>query len=329
MSEHNIFSPTSKVKPYSYPHLVKYVHAIHESFWTPEHFTYDRDVNDFKVKLTEKEQSIVKKAMLAISQVENKVKTFWARIDMRLPKTEIALVGHAFANSEAIHQLAYKKLLELLNLDDEFEKLEEIPCMKGRTDYLSKYLKGVNSRSDKEFTKSLILFTLLIENVSLFSQFLIVASFKRYKNLMANFNAVIGATSREEGLHSRFGEDIIRIIREEKPEWFDSEMESKIRGNIRKAYEAELKILDWIFSEGELEFLPKRNIQEYLKQRFNDSLNRIGYENEFNNIDENLLIPTEFLEVQMRASSSFDFFNEKSSEYSQNTAFDEEEIWED
>jgi len=324
----DIFSKATKVKPYTYPHLIKYVHAIHESFWTPEHFTYDRDVNDFKVKLTPSEQDIIKKSMLAISQVENKVKTFWSRIDMRLPKTEIALVGHAFANSEVVHQLTYEKLLGLLDLEGEFEKLEKVPCIQGRTEYLTKYLKGINSRSDKEFTKSLILFTLLIENVSLFSQFLIVSSFKKYKNIMSNFNAVIGATSREEDLHSKFGEDLVKIIRQENPEWFDKDMENKIRRNVRKAYKSEIEILDWIFETGELEFLPKKDIQEYLKHRFNKSLNQMGYEDEFE-IDEKLLESTEFLEVQMRASSSFDFFNEKSTEYSQNTAFDEDGLWED
>lgn len=324
----DIFEQSLKVKPYTYPHLIKYAHAIHESFWTAEHFTYDRDVNDFKTKLDEKEQDIVKKCMLAIGFVENKVKTFWARIDMRMPKTEIAIVGHTFASNESIHQLTYEKLLGLLGLDEEFEKLDQIPSMKGRSDYLGKYLKGVNSRSNKEFTKSLILFTLLIENASLFSQFLIMSAFKKYKNLMANFNAVIGATSREEDCHAMFGEDLIKIIRHENPNWFDEDMEKKIRGNIRKAYQAEVGILDWIFEKGELDFLPKESVSEYLKSRFNKSLSQIGYDPEFD-VDEKLLEPTEFLEVQMRASSSFDFFNEKSTEYSQNTAFDEEEIWED
>src|SRR5699024_8295790 len=100
----------------------------------------------------------------------------------RMPKTEISLVGYSFANSEVIHQIAYEKLLGLLNLEEEFEKINNVPAIKGRKDYLTKYLKGVTSRSDKEFTKSLILFTLLIENASLFSQFLIVSSFKKYKN---------------------------------------------------------------------------------------------------------------------------------------------------
>lgn len=322
----NIFEERKYIQPYEYPHLLKYVNAIHESFWTPDHFTYDRDVNDFLTKISENEKQILKRSMLAIGIVENKVKTFWARIDMRMPKTEIADVGHTFAGNEVIHKMTYEKLLNLLGMGEEFSKVKDIPCMQGRADYLGKYLQGVYSKSNKEFTKSLILFTLLVENASLFSQFLIVSSFKKYKNLFSNFNSVISATAREETIHAQFGIDLIKIIKEENPEWFDLEMESKIKRNIGKAFEAESGVLDWIFEGGELDFLPKENIVEYLKYRFNDSLIKMGYEPLYS-INEDLLKITEFLEVQTLSTASFDFFNEKSTDYSQNTAFNEEDIW--
>lgn len=326
MSRTNIFEKRDSIKPYEYPKLIHFMSAIHESFWTPEHFTYDRDVNNYKVDLNDIERDILKKSMLAIGVVENKVKTFWARIDMRLPKTEIANVGHTFAGNEVIHQNTYEKLLNLLGLEQEFNKINEVPCMKGRSEYLTKYLTGVHSKSDKEFTKSLILFTLLVENASLFSQFLIVSSFKKYKNVLTNFNTVIGATAREENLHAKFGEELINIIRNENPEWFDDEMEEKIRRNIRKAFIAEVGVLNWIFEKGELSFLPKASIEEYLKYRFNKSLRQIGYADEFE-LNEELLKYSDYLDVQLTATTSFDFFSEKSTDYSQNTSFDEEKLW--
>lgn len=322
----NIFEKRDNIKPYEYPKLMRYAHAIHESFWTPEHFTYDRDVQNFRVELNDTERDILKKSMLAIGVVENKVKTFWARIDMRMPKTEIANVGHTFAGNEVIHQLTYEKLLNLLGLEDEFNKIQEVPCMQGRSEYLTKYLTGVHSKSNKEFTKSLILFTLLVENASLFSQFLIVSSFKKYKNVLSNFNTVISATAREENLHAKFGEELINIIRTENPEWFDDDMEQKIRRNVRKAYKAEVGVLDWIFEKGELDFLPKASIEEYLKYRFNKSLRQIGYTDEFE-LNEELLTYSNYLDVQLTATTSFDFFAEKSTDYAQNAAFSEDNMW--
>jgi len=319
----DIFSERQTIQPYEYEGLMKYADAIHESFWTAEHFTYDRDVREFRLDLSPGEQEIVKRAMLAIGVVENKVKTFWARIDQRIPKVEISDVGHTFAGNEVIHRRAYEKLLNLLGLGREFESVLSVPCMEGRSKYLTKYLSGVSSRSNKEFTKSLILFTLLVENCSLFSQFLIVSSFNKYKNVMNNFNSVVTATGKEEALHGRFGAELVHIIRRENPDWFDDEMERKIRGNVQKAFKAECEVLDWIFESQELDFLPKATVIEYLKSRFNLSLQQIGYESEFE-VNEALLMPTEFFDMAVKTSQSFDFFNEKSSEYAKTNIITED-----
>ena len=313
----SIFDERQNIQPHEYPKLIKYAEAIHESFWTAEHFTYDRDVLDFKTRLKPHEQEAIKRSMLAIGVVENKVKTFYSRIDMRLPKPEIADVGHTFAGNEVIHHLAYARLLNLLGLDKDFEDVLEVPCMEGRLKYLTTYLKGISSRSNKEFTKSLILFTLLIENSALFSQFLIVASFNKYRSqLLSNFSTVVSATAREENLHGQFGAELIKIIADEFPEWFDDEMEDKIRRGVRKAFNAESEVLNWIFEKGELEFMPKEVVQEYLKQRFNHSLNQIGYDPEYE-VDEELLKPTEFFDNSVKCGISFDFFNDKGIDYAQ------------
>jgi ribonucleoside-diphosphate reductase beta chain len=321
----DIFSPSNS-PIYDYPHLVDYGIAIIKAQWSPYHFTYDRSILDYKVTLSDKERDIVKKCMLAIGMIENKVKTFWARIDQRLPKTEISITGHTFAGNEVIHQLTYKMLLDMLGLTDEFNRILDVPQINGRVNYLNKYLEGLSSRSNKEFTKSLILFTMLIENTSLFAYFLTLSSFTRHSDVMKTFSDIILATSKEENIHAKFGEELIKIIKSENPDWFDEEMEAKIRRNIRKAFKAEIELLDWVFEKGELEFLPKASIQEYLKTRFNKSLNQLGYESEFE-IDELLLEPTNYFDVMIYSTPSTDFFDRKITDYAKDTAFNEEDLW--
>ena len=46
----------------------------------------------------------------------------------------------------------------------------------------------------------------------------------------------------------------------------------------KSAFEAESKIIDWIFEKGELDFLPKKQINEFIKDRFNRSLKSIEIE---------------------------------------------------
>lgn len=322
----SIFKERKTVMPYEYPELIKYAEAIHASFWEPRHFTYEKDVRDFKIELSDSERQVVKRSMLAISVVENKVKTFWARIDNRMPKTEISDVGHTFGGNEVIHRLTYAKLMELLGLEYEFSKINEIPCMEDRIVYLSKYLKGVSSRSDKEFTKSLILFTLLVENCSLFMPFLTISSFGKYKNTLKNFSKVINATAREELIHGKFGAHLVRIIREENPEWFDQEMEDKIRRAVRKAFKAESKVLDWIFKDVELDHISVDEILEYLKLRLNDSLMQMGYEPEYE-LKEELLDKSKYMETMLYSTNDVDFFDGKVIDYDMNNNYESEDLW--
>jgi ribonucleoside-diphosphate reductase beta chain len=69
---------------------------------------------------------------------------------------------------------------------------------------------------------------------------------------------------------------LINIIKTENPEWFDEEFEQLIDSACKKAYVAEEKILDWIFENGELDFLSKNTIKQFIQNRFNNSLQRIG-----------------------------------------------------
>lgn len=321
-----IFKYRGNIKPVEYSGMEKYIDAIDKSHWTVHEFNFDSDVAQFKVSLTDEERSVIKKTMLAISHIENKVKSFWGEIGNRLPKPEISNVGYKFSGNEVTHQIAYSELLSLLGLEHEFENLDEVCEISGRTDYLQKYLEGVKSKSNKEFTKSLILFTLLIENASLFSQFFIIANFYKHKNLLMNISKVIQATGREEVIHGNFGARLINIIREENPEWFDDDMEDKVRRNVLKAYEAEVGIIDWIFSEGDLDFVKKSTVKSYLKSRFNNSLNQIGYENEFvENPDH--AEKYEFFENLMETTTDFDFFAARSSDYNKGKKYTIDEIF--
>jgi len=88
---------------------------------------FTQDIQDFKVTLTDHERGVIKRAMLAISQIEVNVKTFWSNLYNRMPKPEIGIVGASFGESEGRHLLAYSKLLEVLGLNDAFDGLLDVP----------------------------------------------------------------------------------------------------------------------------------------------------------------------------------------------------------
>lgn len=219
------------------------------------------------------------------------------------------------------HSLAYSECLEKLGLNDDFKELLEVPAMKGRVAYLKKYLSGLHSRSDKEFTKSLILFTLLIENISLYAPFYLMTAIKKNTGKMKTVGKVVSATIREEQLHSLFGATIIKIIRQENPEWFDDEMEQKIRRNIRKAVKCEIEVINWMFENGETDYLKKEYVVEFLKYRANNSLELIDYAPEYE-LNEELLQHSKYIDVMQKSQSDFDFFDDLSTDYNKSVSFD-------
>ena len=310
----NIFLPRINILPYEYPQLLAYKDAIRHSYWIDTEFNFTEDIQDFKVTITSSERDVIKKTMLAIAQIEVNVKTFWADMYKRMPITEIGDVGMTFAESEVRHKDAYARLLRILGLEKEFEHVIEVPAIAGRLKYLKKYLDGTRSREDKMYTKSVLLFSLFIEHVSLFSQFLIMMSFNKEMNLFKGISNVVEATSKEEEIHGNFGAEIINIIKKENPDWFDEEFEELIYSACRKAYIAECEIIKWIFEKGELKFLSIETIINFIRNRFNNSLEKIGMKSIFD-VDPELLKSTEWFDIEILGTKEGDFFYKKSVDY--------------
>ncbi|WP_159022316.1 ribonucleotide-diphosphate reductase subunit beta [Formosa sp. L2A11] len=311
----NIFEKRINLKPYEYPQLYEYVPAIRHSYWIHTEFNFTSDIQDFKSTLTPVEQSAIKNTMLAISQIEVAVKTFWGDIYHRLPKPEIGSVGATFAESEVRHHDAYSHLLEILGLNNEFEKLKKKPAIMKRVQYLETALKNAKSENNEEYAESVLLFSLFIEHVSLFSQFLIIMAFNKHKNMLKGISNVVEATSKEEQIHGDFGIDIINIIKDEHPEWFNDTYKNMIKQLCEDAYASESKIIDWIFEKGELDFIPKSVINEFIKNRFNNSLESIGIDKIFD-IDQKLLAQTEWFDDEIIGTKHGDFFVKRSINYS-------------
>jgi len=311
----DIFEKRINLKPYEYPQLYEYVPAIRHSYWIHSEFNFTSDIQDFKSRLSAPEQSAIKNTMLAISQIEVAVKSFWGDLYHRIPKPEIGSVGSTFAESEVRHADAYSHLLEILGLNSEFKELKKKPAIMKRVQYLEAALKNSKSDDNKEYAEAILLFSLFIEHVSLFSQFLIIMAFNKHKNMLKGISNVVEATSKEEQIHGDFGIDLIKILQNEHPEWFSSEYKTYIQNVCKQAFEAEQHVVDWIFENGELDFLPKAVVNEFLKNRFNKSLESIGIDKVFE-VDEKLVSETEWFDDEIIGTKHGDFFVKRSINYS-------------
>ncbi len=309
-----IFDKRISYKPFEYPEVMQFVEAINKSYWVHSEVDFTADVQDFQSQLEPHEKNAVKNALLAIAQIEVNVKTFWGNLYNHLPKPELNGLGATFSECEFRHSEAYSRLLEVLGYNDDFLDVVNVPAVKDRIDYLGKMLKHANSDDQKAYVSSLLLFSILIENVSLFSQFAIILSFTRFKGYLKNVSNIIAWTSIDEQIHANGGIYLINKIREEQPDLLNDADIEAIYDLVDESIEMESNILDWIFEQGELDNVSKKNLLDFMKYRVDDSLKKIGMKTRYNVTPEDYK-PMIWFEEEVFANSMDDFFAKRPVDY--------------
>ena len=322
-----IFTEQVSRKPDRYPWAQEFIDVMHEGFWTDKEFSFTSDVQDFNVNLTDTEKEMVIRTLSAIGQIEVAVKKFWSKLGDNLPHPSLTDLGYVMANVEVIHNNAYERLLKVLGLEDIFEENLKLDFIEGRVNYLRKYTHRFYKDSKKQYVYALILFTLFVENVSLFSQFYIINWFNRYRNVLKDTGQQVKYTRNEENIHALAGIKIINTIREEYPDLFDEELEQRILQESKAAFDAESQIVDWMVNGYEGKGLDAPILKEFIKNRINESLQQIGFSTVFD-IDKSLLVNTIWFEEELLGNNATDFFHTRPVEYSKNSqTFDADDLF--
>ena len=322
-----IFEEQITRKPNRYPWTDEFMEAMHSGFWTDKEFSFKSDVHQFRTELTEQEQEIIVRTLSAVGQIEVAVKTFWAKLGENLPHPSLSDMGYVMANIEVIHNNAYERLIEVLDMEDIFEENMKLEWIQGRVKYLKKYTHRFYKDSKKQYLYALILFTLFVENVSLFSQFYIINWFARFKNVLKDTDQQVKYTRNEENIHGMIGIKIINTIREEMPELFDEELKERILDEANQAYKAEARIVDWMVNGYKEEGLNANILKEFIRNRINESLDQIGFGTPLE-VDKLLLEKTRWFDEELLGNNMTDFFHSRPTEYSKkNQSFDEDDLF--
>jgi ribonucleoside-diphosphate reductase beta chain len=297
---------------------------MYRGFWTPakyEKLIKEVDVTHFFNAMESLDQEVVSRCILAISIVEDKVKTYWSSLALEIPQTIIGDVGGLFGMSEVTHRRSYHALTELLNVDT--DNLEQYDALRGRIEYLSKYVENdPKIIGKKRILKKLVLFTSLVERCSLFTQFYILMSYAYRNRGLKTISALQETTAIEEVTHYSFGVDLINIIKEELPQLWDEYMIELVTDNIKVAYQSELNLIDWFFENGVPDHLTKEEVINFLNYNFNVISKDLGLDIKYPVDDKLYQERNEWFTVKVFTTSEPDFFDQAVSGY----ASEEEEI---
>jgi hypothetical protein len=115
---------------------------MYKGFWTPAKYEKgikEVDAPHFFNVMSSLDQEAIKRCIMAVNLVEDKVKTYWSTLALDLPQTIIGDVGGLFGMSEVTHRRSYSSLAEALKVDN--EALEQHEVLRGRVKYLKKYVE--------------------------------------------------------------------------------------------------------------------------------------------------------------------------------------------
>ena len=321
-----IFEEQLSRKPDQFPWAQDFIDAMHQGFWTDKEFSFSSDIQDFNVNLNPTEKEIIVRTLSAIGQIEVAVKKFWSKLGDNLPHPSLTDLGYVMANTEVIHNNAYERLLTVLGLEEVFEENLKLDFIEGRVKYLRKYNHKFYKDSKKQYVYALTLFTLFVENVSLFSQFYIINWFNRNRNVLKDTGQQVKYTRNEENIHALAGIKIINTIRSQYPELFDDELEERILSEAQAAF-TESNIVDWMINGFDKKGLNADILKEFIKNRINDSLGKIGFHSAFE-VDTSLLKDTMWFEEELIGNNATDFFHSRPVEYSKNSqTFNADELF--
>lgn len=305
-----IFEKSLHVDP-KYQSLEKYVHIMYRGFWTPAKYEQNIrmiDAPHYFNSLEELDRTVISKCIMAVSLVEDKVKTYWSTLALDIPQTIIGDVGGLFGQSEVTHRRAYHALAEALSVDT--NNLDRFDALRGRIEYLAKYIEtDPKIIGKKRILKKLVLFTSLVERCSLFTQFYILMSYAKHNKGLKTISALQQSTAIEEVTHYKFGIDVVNFIKEEYPNMWDEYMEELVTDNILMAHKSEVALIDWFFENGTPDHISKEEVLNFLNYNFNVVCTDLNLPKRFE-VDEVMLEEkSDWFKVKVFAPGEPDFFD--------------------
>jgi len=190
----------------------------------------------------------------------------------------------------------------------------DVPAIKERIDYLDEYLEKSESDDTQEYVMSLLLFSMFVEHVSLFSQFLIMTSFDKHEKKFKGITNAVEATSKEEQIHGLFGVELVEVIREENPDLFDEDFEEEVQAASAAGVRGRDEDTGLDLRQGRAGLPSRAQVDAFLRDRFNQSLENVSVEPIFEP-DEGLLEETRWFDEDIMMTKDNDFFSKRSTTY--------------
>lgn len=265
-----------------YPWATAFAQDQQAIFWPAEELGVEEDEADFRNGLSPAEKHGVLFAQSILTKYEAMIggDEFWGgRIAKLFPRREIIRMCACFANVELnSHAPFYMIGNEVLGVatDEFYSQWKEDPILASRVAYLDKMSQD---KSPLKVTAALT----FMEGAVLFSIFGYFKGFNsRGHNKISHFVSGIDASAKDENFHSLASSALFQVCLKERiaagnhSDKDHDSLKRAIRKIAKTVYEHELQIIERLFELGDTPVITKAELIEFLEDRINICLSRLG-----------------------------------------------------
>jgi ribonucleoside-diphosphate reductase beta chain len=264
------------LRPMRYPHFYEmYKNAI-KNTWTVEEVDFSMDVVDLRSKMTPAERHLINRLVAFFATgdsivANNLVLNLYKHINA--PEARMYLSRQLY--EEALHVQFYLTLLDtyipdIAEREAAFAAVHNIPSIRKKADFCLKWidtihdLERLDTKEDRrKFLLNLICFAACIEGLFFFAAFAYVY-FLRSKGLLHGLASGTNWVFRDESCHMSFAFDIVKQVRKEEADLFDTELVRQVVEMLDEAVECEVQFAEDILSGG-VPGLSVADMRQYLE----------------------------------------------------------------
>ena len=264
------------LRPMKYPVFYDMYRDAIKNTWTVEEVDFSTDLVDLHKRLLPAERHLVNRLVAFFATGDsivsnNLVLSLYKHINA--PEARMYLSRQLY--EEALHVQFYLTLLDTYIPDhaereEAFAAIHSIPSIARKGEFCFRWMDSVDSleacetdEQKRKFLLNLICFAACIEGLFFFAAFAYVY-FLRSKGLLNGLASGTNWVFRDESGHMGFAFEVVRTVREERPDLFDEQMAQDVTTMLEEAVECELLFAEDLLGGG-IPGLSLSDMRQYLE----------------------------------------------------------------
>ena len=295
------------------------------NFWIPEEISLNEDIKQFPL-LTNGERNAFDKIISFLNFLDSIQSENLPNLSRYVTAPEISSLLNIQAFQEEIHAQSYSYILDTVTnpvtRDKIYDEWREDKHLLERNRYIANIYQEFNENPTLENFIRTVTANYILEGIYFYSGFSFFYTLARQGKMTAT-STIFKYINRDEITHLVLFQNIIKELKNERPEIFAGETTEQIREMMRTGVEHEISWGQYV-TNNEILGINNNLIEKYIKYLGNQRLKAIGMEELYPEITEN---PMAWIEgFSSLNQTKTDFFEAKVTNYTKAAAFDFDDL---